>query len=252
MIFDCPLAGDVGSFVVMAGAEAAEHFVFQLEGFVAVSIGSFTAEGVLWSGAESFGGAFLADFVDCHPNPLLHVFLHFFQMGQCSPHMQFSAACLGASITLGMAGTWGGAYVFMIGANVGTGAGEIGQSFWVSNRFSEFEYALGQGVPCLTGALGMSSKGGRFWTEGCPLFWGLAVGLGASANCPVARLCIVTGMAVVANPVVCVWVDVVAVIGTAVVGTGWFRTLTLYPLLAVTVLFLLSLAFGLGARLDWS
>ena len=65
-------------------------------------------------------------------------------------------------------------------------------------------------------------------------------------------------MAVVVNPVVCVWVDVVAVIGAAVVGTSWFRTLTLYPLLAITVLFLLSLAFGarafltLGLVLGWT
>ena len=56
-------------------------------------------------------------------------------------------------------------------------------------------------------------------------------------------------MAVVVNPVVCVWVDVVAVIGAAVVGMGWFRTLTLYPLLAITVLFLFLLAFGVGAFL---
>ena len=45
------------------------------------------------------------------------------------------------------------------------GVGGIGQSFLVSNRFSEVDPALGQGVPCLTGALGMSSKGGGFWTE---------------------------------------------------------------------------------------
>ena len=56
-------------------------------------------------------------------------------------------------------------------------------------------------------------------------------------------------MAVAVNPVVCIWVDVVAVIGAVVVGMGWFRTLTLHPLLAITVLFLLSLAFGVGAFL---
>ena len=43
-------------------------------------------------------------------------------------------------------------------------------------------------------------------------------------------------MAVVVNPVVCVWVDVVAVV-------------TLYPLLAITVLTLLSLVFWVGAFL---
>ena len=114
----------------------------------------------------------------------------------------------------------------MVGADVGTGVGGIGQSFWVSNRFSEIDPALVQGVPNLFGALGMSSKGGGFWTEGCPPFWGLAIRLEVSANCPVASLCIVTGMAAVANPVVCIWVDVVVVTGTVVVGMGWFRTLT--------------------------
>ena len=53
-------------------------------------------------------------------------------------------------------------------------------------------------------------------------------------------------MAVVVNPAVYILVDVVAVTGAVVVGTGWFRTLTLYPLLAITVLFLLSLPFGFG------
>ena len=56
-------------------------------------------------------------------------------------------------------------------------------------------------------------------------------------------------MAVAVNPVVCVWVDVVAVIGPAVMGTGWLRTLTVYPLLAITVCFLLSLSFRVGAFL---
>ena len=77
MNFDCSLAGVTGSFVVVAGSEVAESFVFQLVGFVAVGIGSFATEGFVWSGAEGFGGAFLADNVDHHPNPLLHVLLHF-------------------------------------------------------------------------------------------------------------------------------------------------------------------------------
>ena len=47
-----------------------------------------------------------------------------------------------------------------MGAGVGTGVGGIGQSFLVSNKFSEADPALGQGVPCLTEALGMSSRGG--------------------------------------------------------------------------------------------
>ena len=91
-------------------------------------------------------------------------------MGQCGPHVQFFVACLGVSIALRIAATWGGASVFMVGADVGTGAGGIDQSFQVSNRFFKVDCALGKGVPCLVGTLGMSSKGGGFWTEGCPPF----------------------------------------------------------------------------------
>ena len=59
-----------------------------------------------------------------------------------------------------------------------------------------------------------------------------------------------------------IWVEVVATAGVGaaeftgavrvvVVGTGWARTLTLYPLLAITVLFLLSgtIVLGRGAFL---
>ena len=53
----------------------------------------------------------------------------------------------------------GGSSVLMVEAGVGTGVGGIGQSFLVSNKFSEADPALGQGVVCLTGALGMSSSG---------------------------------------------------------------------------------------------
>ena len=84
MIFDCPLAGGTGSFVALAGAEAAESFVFQLKGFVAVGVGSSAAEGFVQSGAEGFEGTSLADFVDCHPNPLLCV-LHFCKWGSVVP-----------------------------------------------------------------------------------------------------------------------------------------------------------------------
>ena len=69
-----------------------------------------------------------------------------------------------------MAATWEGASVFTVGTGVGTGVGRISQSFLVSNRFSEVDPALDHRVPSLTGALGMSFKGGGFWTEGCPLF----------------------------------------------------------------------------------
>ena len=55
-------------------------------------------------------------------------------------------------------------------------------AFLVLNRFSEADPALGQGVPCLTGALGMSFSGGRL--EFC----------GTSAKCPIANLYTVTGI----------------------------------------------------------
>ena len=81
-------------------------------------------------------------------------------MGQCGPHEQPSIACLGLTIVQGIAATWGGASVLMVSAGVGTGVGGIGQSFLTSNRFSGADPALGQGVPYLTGALGMSLHGG--------------------------------------------------------------------------------------------
>ena len=49
---------------------------------------------------------------------------------------------------------------------------------------------LDQEVPCLTGALGVSSSGGGL----DPLFWGLVVGRGTSANFPVANLYTITGI----------------------------------------------------------
>ena len=96
MIFDCSVAGGTGSFVVVAvtGAETTGSFVSQhvdcfvvgdTEGFVAVGIGYSVAEGFVQSGAEGFGGAFLANFVDCHHNPLLHVLLHFCKWGNVVP-----------------------------------------------------------------------------------------------------------------------------------------------------------------------
>ena len=109
----------------------------------------------------------------------------------------------------------------MAGTDVGAGVGGIGQSFLVSNRLSKVDPALGQEVPCLTGALGMSSKGGGFWTDN------MMLEQEASENWPVASLCTVTGMAIVANLVVCIWVDVVMVVRVVVEGTGWFRTLAL-------------------------
>ena len=99
----------------------------------------------------------------------------------------------------------------------------------------------------------MSSCGGGM----DPSFWGLVVGHGASANCPVANVYTTTGIDVAVNLVTGIWVEVVAtvrvraeeltgVVGVVVIGTGWARTLTLYPLLAITALFLLSGMFAKG------
>ena len=161
---------------------------------------------------------------------------------------------------MGIATTWGGSSVLMVGVGVGTGTGGIGQSFLVSNKFSEADPALGQGVLCLLGELGMSSSGGGL----DPSFWGLVVGHGTSANCPVANLYTVTSIDVAVDLVSGIWVEVVAtvgvgaaeftgVVGLVVVDTGWARTLTLYPLLAITVLFLLSGIFFwvLGLSYPW-
>ena len=136
---------------------------------------------------------------------------------------------------------------------VGTGAGGIGQSFLVLNELSEADPALGKGVLCLTRTLGMSSSGGGL----NPSLLGLVVRHGTSAKCPVANLYTVTCIDVAVDLVTGVWVEVVAtvgigvvefirVVGIVVVGTGWARTLTLYPLLVIMVLFLLSEMFVLG------
>ena len=153
----------------------------------------------------------------------------------------------------GIAATWGGS-VLIVGLGVGTGAGGIGKSFLVSNRLSEADPAFGQGVLCLTGTLVMSSGGGGL----DPSFWGLLVGHGTSANCPVANSYTITGIDVAVDLVTGIWVQLVATVGigaaeftgavgVVIVGTGWARTLTMYPLLVITVLFLLSLGFGAGA-----
>ena len=55
------------------------------KGFVAVGIGNSAAEHFVQSGAEGFQGTFLADFVDCHPSPLLHILLTFCKWGNAVP-----------------------------------------------------------------------------------------------------------------------------------------------------------------------
>ena len=109
-------------------------------------------------------------------------------MGQCGPHEHFSVACLGTVIAQGITAVLGCSSILMVGPGVVTGVGGIGQSFLVLNRFSDAKPALGQGVPCRTGALGISSSG-----EGLSLM-DLVVGCGTSANCPMASLCIVTSI----------------------------------------------------------
>ena len=106
----------------------------------------------------------------------------------------------------------GGFSILMVGVGVGAGVGGIGQSFLVSNRFSEADPALGQGIPCLTGALGMSSTW-KFWVRGWSSLWGLAVGQGTSTNCPVAHLYTITSIDVAVDLVTGVQVEVVATVG---------------------------------------
>ena len=88
-------------------------------------------------------------------------------MGQCSPHEHLSAACLGITIAWGITATCGGASVFTVGA----GVGGIGQTFLTSNKFSEADPALGQGVASFTGAWGTSSGGGGWGFELKDFLW---------------------------------------------------------------------------------
>ena len=159
----------------------------------------------------------------------------------------------------------------MVEAGLRTRVGGIGQSFLVSNKFSEADPVLSQGVPCLTGALGMSSNGGglELWVRGCTLSWGLVVRQGTSANCPVANLYTITSMDVVVDFVTGVWLEVMATMGAGaveftgavgMVGTGWASTLTLYFLLLNTVFFSFVTCLGswdlsnngVGAWVGWS
>ena len=170
-------------------------------------------------------------------------------MGQCGPHEHFSATCLGITMALRIAATWDGSSVFTVGVGVGTGVGGIGQSFLVSNRFSDAYPELGQGVLCLEGTLSISSSG-----AGCDSsFWDLVVGCGTSANCPIASLYTITGIDSAVDLTNGVWVLTVATMGAGVVkvgveGVDWVSTLTLY-LLLVTMVLLLSLILGPGAFL---
>ena len=103
----------------------------------------------------------------------------------------------------------GGSSVLKLGAGVGIRAEGIGQSLLVSNGFSEAGPTLGQGVPCLTGALGMSSSGGGLDSS----FWGLVARHGTSANCPVANLYTFTSIDAAVDLVTGIWVEVVPTAG---------------------------------------
>ena len=112
----------------------------------------------------------------------------------------------------------------------------MASSFWSQINFLRHP-VLGQGVLCLGGALGVSSSGGGL----DPSFWGLVVGHGTSANCPISNLYTVTSMDVTVDLVTGVWVEAVATVGAGVVeftgvvvigveDVGWLSTLTLYLL----------------------
>ena len=87
-----------------------------------------------------FGAAFLVDFVYFYPSPL-PVFFFIFANGAMWSLCAILCSLSGVTITLGIAVSWDGASVFMAGADVGTGVGGIGQSFLVSNRFTEIDPA---------------------------------------------------------------------------------------------------------------
>ena len=56
-------------------------------------------------------------------------------MGQCSPHEQPLEACLGLTITQGIAAIWGGASVFTVGVAVGAEVGGMVNFFWFQTNF---------------------------------------------------------------------------------------------------------------------
>ena len=224
-------------------SQHADCFVIgDAEGFVAVGIGDSAAEGFVWSGAEGFGGTFLADFVDCHPSPLLCVLLHFCKWSNAVPTSIFLwLVCHGHG--MGDCCKFGLFFCFDGGLGLGTGVGGIDESFLVSNRFYDGKLVLGQGVPCLTGALGISSSCG-----GLSLM-DLVVGCGTLANCHMASLCIVTGI----DSAVDLTIDVCVLIVTTVGGSwGWVGRCRvgeyphLVPFLAIIVFLLLTLTLGAG------
>ena len=199
------------------------------EGFVAVVVVV-----VVVGGTESFGDTFLADFVDHQCSPLVHAFLYFCKWG--------NAGLLRHHHGVGDCCNFGLFFCFDGGVGVGTGVGGIGQSFLVSNRFSEADPALDQGVPCTPGALRISSSGRGL------SFRDLVVGCRTSANCPLLSLCTVTGIDSAVDLTTDVCVLRVATVGAGAVevgveDVGW---VSLYHLLAIMVFLLLLVTFVLG------
>ena len=92
--------------VVARGAEGfgAGGTGYSAEHFAAGGTGAEDAGDSVVGVGVHFGAAFPVCFVISIP-VLLSVFSSFLQMGQCSPHVQFFAACLGVTITLGIAAT---------------------------------------------------------------------------------------------------------------------------------------------------
>ena len=114
-------------------------------------------------------------------------------------------------------------FSFDDGGRCGNWCGGIGQSSLVSNRFSEVDPALGQGIPFLTGMMGISSSGGGL------SFRDLDVGCGTSANCPIANLYTVTCMDSAVGLTTGVCVLMVTTVGAGAVevgveGVGWVST----------------------------
>ena len=116
--------------------------------------------------------------------PIFLMFFFILANGAMQFPWTFLSNLLGITITWGITATWGGASVFTLDADVGVGEGGIGQSFLLLNRFSEADHVLGQVITCLTRALGISSSDAGL----DPLFLGLVIGHGTSANFPVANL----------------------------------------------------------------
>ena len=144
-------------------------------------------------------------------------------MGQCGPHEHLSVACLGIVMAWGISAILDCSSVLMVGVGVGTRVEGVGQSFLVLNGFSDADPTLGQGVSCLTEALGISSSGAGL------SFRDLIVGCGTSAKCPVASLCIVTGKDSVVGLTTGVCVLTVTTMGAGAVevgveDVGWVRT----------------------------